>query len=162
MPVKPVVTNTTPLVSLWLLDRLDILRSLFGETIIPPGVQSEFLAAETAVREAALNSAPWIRVVKLSQPQRALVYSGLDHGEAEVLALAEEQEARLVIIDERSGRRFASRLRLPLTGTLGVLLLAKESGLVETIDPSIRTLRQSGMYLGEDLIERVLQIAGEK
>lgn len=161
MPDRPVVANTTPLVSLWLLDRLDLLRDLYGEALIPPAVQSEFLAAETAVRQVALTNAPWIRTVPLEQPQRVLAYAGLDRGEAEVLALAEEQAARLVIIDERSGRRYARRLALPLTGTMGVLLLAKETGLVEAVAPLIEVLRQAGMYLGEDLTERVIQLAGE-
>jgi predicted nucleic acid-binding protein len=51
---------------------------------------------------------------------------GLDRGEAEVLALAEEREARLVVIDERKARRYAQRLGIPLTGTLGLLVAAKE------------------------------------
>ncbi len=161
MPDRPVVANTTPLVSLWLLDHLSLLQDLYGEILIPPTVQAEFLAIETATRQASLTSASWIRVVPLAQPQRALAYAGLDRGEAEVLALAEERSARLVIIDERAGRRYARRMSLPLTGTLGVLLLAKESGLIQAVSPLIDTLRQAGMHLGEDLIEGVLQLAGE-
>jgi predicted nucleic acid-binding protein len=96
MPDRPVISNTTPLVSLCLLDRLDLLRDLFGETLIPPTVRAEFLAAETFMRQAALTEAPWIRAVPLAYPQRALAYADLDRGEAEVLALAEERNARLV------------------------------------------------------------------
>ena len=121
----------------------------------------EFLAAETAIRQASLTDAPWIRVISLAQPRRVLAYAGLDRGEAEVLTLAEESSARLVIIDELAGRRYARRMELPLTGTLGVLLLAKESGLVNSVQPLIETLLQSGMYMGEDLIEHVLRLAGE-
>lgn len=161
MADRPVVANTTPLVSLWLLNRLDLLQGLYSEILIPPAVQSEFLAAEMAVRQMSLTNAPWIRVVPLTQPQRALAYAGLDRGEAEVLALAEEQSARLVIIDERAGRRYARRMTLPITGTLGVLLLAKESGLIQEVKPLIEMLHQAGMYLGEDLIEGVLRLAGE-
>ena len=161
MPVKPVITNTTPLVSLWLLNRLDLFRDLFGETLIPQAVHLEFLAAETAMRQTSLTDAPWIRVISLAHPRRALAFAGLDRGEAEVLALSEERSARLVIIDELAGRRYARRLELPLTGTLGVLLLAKESGLVQAVQPLIELLLQSGMYMGEDLIARVLRLAGE-
>jgi len=161
MPEGPVVANTTPLLALWLLGRLDLLRDLYGEVLIPPTVQAEFLAAETTLRQMALTDTPWIRVIQLAEPQRALAYAGLDRGEAEVLALAEEQAARLVIIDERAARRYARRLDLPLTGTIGVLLLAKDNKLTGNIRPLIEALHQSGMYLEETLIERVLQLAGE-
>jgi predicted nucleic acid-binding protein len=71
----------------------------------------------------------------VARPQHAKVYVGLDQGEAEVLALAEERATRLVIVDEYKGRWYAQRLGFPLTGTLGVLLLAKERGLVGRLTP---------------------------
>ena len=86
---------------------------------------------------------------------------GLDQGEAEVLALAEERAARLVIIDERKGRRYANRLSIPLTGTLGVLLLAKERGLVTSLAPLLDELQEAGLYLDPDLVNQVLVLAGE-
>ncbi|MBI4770845.1 MAG: DUF3368 domain-containing protein, partial [Chloroflexi bacterium] len=135
MPNGPVIADTTPLVSLWVLGRLNLLRDLYGEVLIPPAVEGEFLAAEAASRQVALAGAPWIVVRPLQAPDRALAFAGLDRGEAEVRALATEQNARLVIIDERAGRRYARRLGLPLTGTMGVLLLAKEAGLFEAIRP---------------------------
>jgi len=143
------------------LGRLNLLRELFGEVLIPQAVCDEFLATEQALRQAALGNAPWIRPVPLENPQRARVYIGLDQGEAEVLALAEERAARLVIIDELKGRRYAQRLELPLTGTLGLLLLAKEKGLVADLAPLLAELQDAGLYLSPDLIAQVLQLAGE-
>jgi predicted nucleic acid-binding protein len=110
MRVGPVIVNNTPLVALWVLGRLDLLRELHDEVLIPQAVYDEFGATERAVRQAALENAPWIRLVSLANPQRAWVYIGLDLGEAEVLALAEERAARLVITDELKGRRYAQRL----------------------------------------------------
>ncbi|MFP5288470.1 MAG: DUF3368 domain-containing protein, partial [Thermoanaerobaculia bacterium] len=86
---RPVVLNNTPLVALWSIGRLDLLRDLFGEVLIPQAVRNEFLATEENVRHKALAQAPWIRTVPLAQPRRVLAYTGLDQGEAEVLALAE-------------------------------------------------------------------------
>jgi predicted nucleic acid-binding protein len=162
MPVRPIIANSTPLVALWVLERLDILRELYGEVLIPPGVQAEFLMAERALRQAVLDDAPWIKVVPLANPNRTLAYTALDRGEAEALALAEECEARLVIIDERKGRRYASRLGLPLTGTLGILLLAKNEGLIPAVAPLIDALQEAGLYLDEDLVAGVLESAGER
>ncbi len=160
-PAPPVVLNTTPLVALWVLGRLDLLRDLFGQVVIPPAVQSEFMAAETQARQDALAQAPWVAPQTLAHPERALAYPQLDRGEAEVLALAVETEARLVIIDERLGRRYAQRLQLPLTGTLGVLLLAKEKGLLPALHPEIERLQQAGLSLGPDLITEALHLARE-
>ena len=162
MRVGPVIINNTPLVALWVLGRLDLLRELYDEVLIPQAVYEEFVATERAVRQAALENAPWIRPVSLTNPQRARVYIGLDMGEAEVLALAEERAARLVIIDELKGRRYAQRLEMPLTGTLGLLLLAKERGLLANLAPLLVELQEAGLYLGASLIDRVLRLAGEK
>jgi uncharacterized protein len=160
-PAGPVVANNTPLVALWVLDRLDLLRDLFGEIMIPVAVRDEYLATDHQQRQVTLEQAPWITVAQLREPRRALVYVGLDHGEAAVLALAEERKARLVIIDERQGRRYARRLDIPLTWTLGVLLLAKEAGLLAAVEPVIEELQDAGLYLSPALVEQVLKIAEE-
>lgn len=126
-PTGPVILNNTPLIALWSLDHLTLLRDLYGEVIIPPAVYEEFLATERSVRQTALAEAPWIKITPLINPRQALVYVGLDLGEAEVLALANEQLARLVIIDEYKGRRYAKRLGLPLTNYCLESLILKMS-----------------------------------
>jgi len=161
MPDKPVIANNTPLVALWVLGRLDLLHDLYGEVWIPQTVYDEFLAVERALREAALQNAPWIKRVALSNPQHARVYIGLDQGEAEVLALAEEHSARLVIVDELRGRRYAQRLGLPLTGTLGLLLVAKDKGLIPRLAPLLTELQDAGLAFASDLVSAVLRKANE-
>jgi uncharacterized protein len=160
MPDRPVVLNNTPLVALWALGRLDLLRDLFGEVLIPEAVETEFLAGDPA-RQEALRNASWVKKATLTHSRRALVYIGLDGGESEVLALADETEARLVVVDERKARRYAERLGLPLTGTLGLLLLAKESGLLNSVADEIARLREAGLFLSPALVQRTLEIAGE-
>lgn len=104
MPVGPVILNNTPLVALWALDRLGLLRDLFAQVLIPQAVRDEFLAIDSEARGQTLSAAPWIRTVSLPNPRRALPYAGLDQGEAEVLALGEELAASLLVIDERRAR----------------------------------------------------------
>lgn len=162
MPVKPVITNNTPLVALWSVGKLELLRELFGEVWAPQAVCDEFLAAEPALRQATLESSPWIHCISLQDPQHVAVYIGIDRGESEVLALAEESEPRLVIMDELRGRRYAKRLGLPLTGTLGILLLAKERGLISAVEPLTEALLKAGLYLTPELIEKALTLAGER
>jgi uncharacterized protein len=85
-PAGPVILNNTPLVALWSVGQLPLLRDLYGEVIIPQAVYEEFVATERSVRQTALDEAPWIKILSVSNPRQALVYVGLDRGEAEVLA----------------------------------------------------------------------------
>jgi len=101
-------------------------------------------------------------VVKLENPNRVGAFASLDEGEAQVLTLAEEQNASLVLIDERKARRYAERLKLPSSGTLGVLLLAKEEKIIPAISPLLKAILEAGLYLHDELVEQVLKMAGEK
>lgn len=161
MPEGPVIANNTPLVSLWALNKLYLLRDLYGQVLIPLAVHEEFLAVSTTSRQQALHNAPWIIPTSLQRPERSYTNTSLDDGETAVLALAKETNARLVIIDERLGREHARRMGLPITGTSGVLLLAKEDGLIKSVKPLIDQLQDNGLYLGEYLIRRTLELAGE-
>ena len=162
MPARPVIVNSTPLVAFWAIGRLDILRLLFNEIMIPPAVREEFLSAEKEARRKNLRDEKWIRVAELENPNRIGAFAGLDQGEAEALALAEEQNASLVLIDERKARRYAERLKLPLSGTLGALLLAKEEKIIFAVSPLLKAIQEAGLYLHDDLVEQVLHMAGEK
>ncbi|MCP4396678.1 MAG: DUF3368 domain-containing protein [bacterium] len=108
-----------------------------------------------------MQKADWIKSTPLNNPRQALVYVGLDRGETEVLALADELSARLIVMDERKGRRYAKRLGLPLTGTLGILLAAKDKGLIPAVSPLIHEFLENGLYLSPEIVSKVLEIAGE-
>ncbi|MEM9596632.1 MAG: DUF3368 domain-containing protein [Acidobacteriota bacterium] len=161
MPAGPVVVDNTPLVALYVLGRLDLLGGLFGEVFIPSAVAEEFLATDAADRGAALERHPEILTRRLTDPRRALGYPGVDRGEAELLALAEEEDASLVVVDERKARRLARRLEFPLTGTLGLLLLAKEHGLLDRVSMAIDSLQAAGLFIHAELATRVVEMAGE-
>ena len=94
--------------------------------------------------------------------QSASVYDRLDRGEASVLALAKEHNARLVIIDEKKARGEARRIGLPVKGTVGILVEAKQKGLIDAIRPLLEALQDNGMYLEQSLVDKVLQLAGER
>ena len=161
-PERLVVVNTTPIIALVLADQLPLLRHLYTTVMIPPAVQAEIRAGGPSgigVRE--LEAADWMRVVPLQDPRRADLLTDLDRGEAEVLALAQEIYAGLVIVDERLARRHAKRLGLPLTGTLGLLLRAKQAQLISEVKPLIIAMRTGGIWLSDALIEEALTIARE-
>jgi len=107
------------------------------------------------------KKANWLQVTPLHDPSRADLLSDLDRGEAEAIALTQELRANLVIIDERLARKHARRLGLKLTGTLGVLLEAKNRGYIGAIKPLIEQLVQGGIRLGEEVIAEALKLAKE-
>lgn len=142
--------------------RLDLFRSLYQQVVIPPAVRSELEAGgkeRTGVAELA--SASWIETIALEDPDRSALLADLDRGEAEVIALAQERRARLAVLDERLGRRYARRLGLPVTGTLDLLLRAKEEGLIPALRPIVESLQEGGIYLGPRLVGEALRLAGE-
>lgn len=161
-PIKIVVVNATPIIALSFIQKLNLLQVLYGEVLIPPAVQLEVLAGgQNKVGIAELGQASWIRVMPLKDPRRADLLSDLDRGEAEVIALAQEINADLVIIDERLARRHVKRLGLALTGVVGVLLKAKEQGFIQEIRPFLEQLRLNGIRLNDALIEEALTLVGE-
>ena len=161
MPIQIVISNTSPLIGLSGLNCLHLLRDLYTEVWIPREVKKEFLAIDETVYQEVLNSTPWIKVVDLTNPQSATIYQGIDDGEAEVFALAVEHDARLILLDEKKGRQKAKEIGLTVKGVVGVLLEAKEKGLIDAIKPLLMQLRDNGIHLSESLINNALQDAGE-
>lgn len=163
MPDTPrlVVSNTTPIITLALVGQLTLLQQLYGTVLIPAAVESEILAGGSRYGALELSQAAYIRTVPLKDPARVALLNDLDPGEAEAIALALEQNADLLIMDERLGRRHAARLGLTLTGSIGILLMAKQTGQIKVIKPLLTQLDQGGIHLSPALIAQALQEAGE-
>ena len=104
---------------------------------------------------------PWIKTVDLTDPQTAAVHAELDDGEAEALALANEYDARLVLLDEKKGRQKAKQIGLTTMGIVGVLQEAKKEGLINAIKPLLIRLQDNGIHLSESLVNNALQDASE-
>ncbi|MBI4861668.1 MAG: DUF3368 domain-containing protein [Candidatus Riflebacteria bacterium] len=160
--VGPVIANTGPVSALALLDRLAILSRLYGEVLIPEGVMRELHQGPGAqLRASRVSGQEGVRVVQLARPASARLLMELDQGEAEVISLAEERGASLVIIDEALAREYASVLGFRVTGTVGVPLRARREGLVSAVRPLLTQLRDGGYRLSERLVAWALTEAGE-
>lgn len=159
-----IVSNTSPIINLACIGQLDLLPALFGTLVIPPAVFREItVAIPDAPGAAAIRMAPWIeRKAIANQPLVATLRLELDPGEAEAIACALENQAELLLIDERRGRRTADRLGIPIVGLIGVLLIAKRQGLIAQLRPHLDALRTTaGFWIGPALYDRVLRDSGE-
>ena len=159
-----IVSNTSPIINLACIDRLDLLPSLFGEIVVPDAVFHEIaVAVPNAPGASDVRMAPWIhRHSVANQPLVASLRLELDPGEAEAIACALEANARLLLIDERRGRLVAQRLGLSVMGLVGALLLARKQGLIESIRPLLDDLRRvAGFWVSDVLYHRALYDAGE-
>ena len=157
------VVNTSPLVFLGNLGRLELLRHEGREVYIPRAVAEEIAekldAAAQMVRAAC---ATWIQVHNVTDETAVtLVQASLHRGEAEAIVLATELSAERLVMDDQDARRFASRCGLTVIGTLGILLAAKQRGAIASLRAEINALSSLGFRVNPQLVTAVLESAGE-
>jgi predicted nucleic acid-binding protein len=158
-----VVSDTTPISELTKIGRLGLLREVYQRVIIPQEVYDELMAGPPFV-VAATQSANWIEVHSVSDSTEVFVLHAstqLGLGECAALILAEELSAHRVLIDDRAGRREATARRLPVTGTIGTLLVAKQQGIIASIKDVLDDLRAHGTRISEQLYRDALAASGE-
>lgn len=151
-----VVSDTSPITALLSIQKIDLLRHLYGEVKIPPAVAQELLAYHDTlpdfIQAVPVNDSPLLEQLKRQ----------LDRGEAEAIVLAKELHADILLIDESLGRAAARHEHLPVIGLMGVLLIAKKKGLVDSMHDLIERLEtDAGFYLSRQVKEKVLAVAGE-
>ena len=156
-----IVVNSGPLISLARLGQLDLLPRLFGEILAPAAVLREVTQDESRPGAALVKSAEWLRPGEVSDRSAVeRLSSSLGKGESEVLVLAQELGATAVI-DERRGRAVAAALGIPQTGTIGVLLAARQADLIDAVTPLLDQLVANGLRLSSRLYEEARRLAGE-
>lgn len=159
-----IVSDTTPLIGLASINRLEILRELFDDVYIPQAVYDETVThgrtAGNAKRD--VKNAAWIHVMEVRDRLAvSILLDEMDLGEAETIVLAGEMSADWVLMDERKGRRKLSQLNIPKIGTVGILLKAKQSGMIPSLKSEIENLQKTGFAISQTVIDEVLKVAGE-
>lgn len=159
-----VVSDTSALSNLALVDHLWLLEAIYQTVIIPEVVASELAAASNPTISSMLQLS-WIQTQSLTNSQLADQLQqerGLDAGEANAIALALELQADDLLIDERLGRQEARRLGLSIIGILGILLIAKQRNLIPQVQPVMDALiNQAGFRVSSQLYQRVLALSQE-
>ena len=153
-----VVADSSPLIYLSRVGLLHVMPALFGEVVVPRTVWNETVERRpSAPGIEMLRQAAWLRIVD----DRSAINLGLDPGETAAILEAESAGADLLLIDERVGRRVAQERGLAVRGTLGVLVQARQSGVVAALKPVLDTLVAEGFRIAPTLIREALAHVGE-
>ena len=160
-----VVSDTSPISSLYLTGRLHLLQQLYGRVIIPEAVYGELLQLEKSGKDISfLSESTWIVVEKIKSPEKlSFLLDKIDAGEAEAIILAKELNADWVLIDEAKGRKLAQLEKLPTIGLLGVLLAAKAKGFILVVKEVMDELKLKAKFrIHDDVYREVLLLANEQ
>ena len=155
------VVNSTPLISLHDIGRLDILSKMYRQVYIPYGVYEE-ISVDGDITKDTLLSYPNFLIQHIENKSAKRYFKTTLHkGEVEVMILADELNADVCIIDDKLAREYAKHLGLKLTGTLGLLVKAKERGFVKSVVPLMDAMIQNEIYIGKTLYENIKKLANE-
>lgn len=149
---KVIVSDTSCLILLSKIHRLELLQQLYGEITITKTIAEEF---NTVLPD----------FIRIEEPQNTtyqkILETFVDKGEASALALALEKKNCLLIIDDNKGRKEAKQLGLTFTGTLGILIIAKQRGLIEKISAVIEDIQKTNFRLSPLLIDEAKRKCNE-
>ena len=151
------VVDASPLILLGKIDHLELLRELTDELLIPDGVAHEVQVKRgggSSIR--SLIDPPSVRIEDSGPIPREVDVWDLGRGESEVLALSLATEGSRAVVDDKEARRCAQTLGVPVVGTLGVILRAKRIGRIPAARPLLNRLREVGLYVSDELVERAL------
>ncbi len=152
MPDGLTVSNSSCLIALEATGSLGILEELYGTIAVPDAVSHECGGALPA----------WAQIYSVqNQPLVQSLRLDLGAGEAEAIALSIEHSAARLNLDDKKARRIAHGLKLPVTGTLAVLLKAKERGILSNVRDAIDMLITANFHVSDALVREVLRRAGE-
>lgn len=152
-----VVSNTSPLCYLRLIEQIAVLPVLFGTIAIPESVRAELSAtgAPRSVREWVSDPPKWLSIVAVSL-ESDIMLNRLHRGEQDAIMLAEQISADLVLLDEKAARSIALQRGLAVTGLLGLLDRAATLGIIE-IAPTLRRLNKTNFHINPRLLKKVLE-----
>ena len=154
-----VVSNTSPLILLDKVGHIHLLERLFQKVIIPPAVDMEWL------RPGGYRVPSWLSIEPLSPEAQKIaedLRSKIDPGEAEAIALCSTNSTGWVILDDLKARNLAKSMGMQVTGTLGILTVAKKKGMIPALKPLLELLKKHRFYVADDVVAAALSLVGEQ
>ena len=143
-----VITDASCFILLDRLDKLSVLESLFFKVITTPEIAFEFVKRLPV----------WVEVIAVRDRELLYDYADIvDIGEASAIALAAELPSPTLILDNMRGRKLASELSLPYTGTIGLLILAKERGVIRSLNECFEQVKRTNFRFPKPVLQALLE-----
>jgi predicted nucleic acid-binding protein len=160
-----VVANSGPLIAFAVIGQFDLLRQVYGGLRIPQAVYDEVVVQGAGQPGAAeVRGANWIQVEAVQDTRRVgqlQIQQGLHAGECEAIVLATEQQADVVLLDDKDARTIAQQAGLKVVGSAGVLVAAKRGGLIPEVRPLLDAMIAQGVRIAPGVRLAALRLAGE-
>jgi predicted nucleic acid-binding protein len=161
MPVDKIVLNASPLILLSNGDLVFILPKLFSEIVVPEAVWQEITGGPHTDRAAhLLPKLDWLKQERVT-PVPDVIRWDLGPGETEVLSFAIQQPTYTPVLDDMLAKKCARSLGIQTLGTGSILILAKDRGLIESVEETLRQLQSIGLWISESVIQLLKRKAGE-
>ena len=150
---KTIISDTSCLILLTNIGELDLLHKVYGQIITTKDIANEYG-----------DQLPyWIEIKDVKDKYRQqLLEMQIDRGESSAIALALETPDSTLILDDYKARKIVEQLGLSYTGTIGVIIKAKLTGLIPTIKPLLSKIRQTNFRISSDLELHALKEANEE
>ena len=150
---KTVIADASCFIILFKIEELELLRIIFDEVYTTAEIAQEF----------GYPLPTWVKVQLVADKSRQLVFEReVDRGEASALALSFEIENTIVILDDQKARKPAEKLKINYTGTLGLILRAKQEGIVSSVKEILEKIKHTNFRFSEEILSAILKDAGEE
>jgi predicted nucleic acid-binding protein len=152
MQSKLIISDTSCFITLSNVGELELLRLLFKQIVTTPEIAKEF----------GESLPEWVEIIAVSdKAKQELLEIQVDKGEASAIALALENPSSFLILDDNKARKLAQNLRLEITGTIGVVVTAKQKGIISSIKPILQKIKDTNFRISAELELQALLQANE-
>ncbi len=152
-----IIGDSSALVSLAVMDRLHLLEEIFDEVYVPQAVYDE-VCIDNKPQSIKLKIFLANKVIKV---QLDIAKIGLGQGELEAITLYQNSKADFLLIDDKRAKNFAKLNGINVIGSLGIIILAKEKGLIKSVRDDFKRLSDSSLFISQSLIDKVLKEIGD-
>lgn len=149
---RVIISDTSCFIILSKIDKLDILKQVYGVVTTTVDIANEY----------GESLPEWVRVIEVNDKHRqALLEMQIDKGESSAIALALEISNSSLILDDYKARKVADQLKIPFTGTIGIIIKAKRLGYISLVKPVLERIKQSDFRISDEIEAQALREAGE-
>jgi predicted nucleic acid-binding protein len=150
--MRKIIVDTSCLIILSKIKELPLLKLLYGEVLITDIIAKEF---DEPIPD-------WIIIYPIKLNENVFLFEkSIDKGEASVIMLALEIPNSIIIIDDFKGRALAKELGIKVTGTIGIIISAKNKKLIPSIKPILEKIKETNFYISKALENEALRLAKE-